>query len=450
MQPYFDEFIENISLGPKQEERIDSAYNGLTEHLQNELGMSEQEIVLQGSYPNNTAVRPPHGGEYDVDVVVISASDSDTADDALNDMQRALEAHGRYKNRLEPRKPCIRIRYADDEIGSFHVDVVPTRGGQLDPDGPLDAPRRGDGWHATNPEEYTEWCRDQGEHFARTVKSLKRWRDDQQDKRAAIKSIVLQVLVEQQMPPLTDDAERLAQTLNNLHQSLVAYRSTVPIVPNPVLPTENLAARWTLADFRDFRQRIAAASAIAQRAVSAADPVDAAAHWRELLGEDFPQPPADQSGLALGDVSHARTIQDQGWVWAPASNFQISVRADILGENGRRVLGRDLTGSTFAIPAGWKLLFHADVVSPQPTEVWWQVVNTGSHAASDTGGLRGDFFRGKNLDGTPSQDRRLNWENTRYAGKHWIEAFLVNRDVVVARSQPLFVNIRNPQWKSRF
>jgi hypothetical protein len=67
--------------------------------------------------------------------------------------------------------------------------------------------------------EYTEWCRGQGEVFARTIKILKRWRDEQQAVHAAIKSVVLQVLVAEVMPDETDDAIRISVTFQKLQPS---------------------------------------------------------------------------------------------------------------------------------------------------------------------------------------------------------------------------------------
>jgi len=216
----FVTFIENISLGERQVERIQSAATALADYLRSAMELeAEDDVFLQGSYANGTAIKPPEGGEYDVDVVVVSATHSDSADDALDDLEDILEDHGRYRDRIQRKKPCVRLKYADDEIGGFHVDVVPVRPSS-DNDAPLDAPRRDEGWHGTAPQEFTQWCKDLGPEFERTVKALKHWRNRQQD-RAAIKSILLQVLVSTHMPTgIQDDAERLTLTLKGLAEAL--------------------------------------------------------------------------------------------------------------------------------------------------------------------------------------------------------------------------------------
>jgi hypothetical protein len=68
--------------------------------------------------------------------------------------------------------------------------------------------------------------------------------------------------------------------------------------------------------------------------------------------------------------------------------------------------------------------------------VHWQVVNTGSEAAQDADGLRGKFY---DSEGGPG----VRWESTRYAGTHWVEAFVVKEGVCVARSGRKYVRIKS-------
>ena len=50
--------------------------------------------------------------------------------------------------------------------------------------------------------------------------------------------------------------------------------------------------------------------------------------------------------------------------------------------------------------------------------------------------LRGDFYTSE-LEG----GKKIRKENTRYIGKHYVEAFLVSDGVCVGRSEPFEVNI---------
>jgi hypothetical protein len=445
LQPQFDDFIERISLGQSQWARIDSAYVTLREYLAKSYGISQDDVFAQGSCANGTAIKPPPEGEYDLDIVVVIPDGNVSSTVALEDLERILAKDSRYAGKLKPKKPCVRIQYADDEIGGFHIDVVPGRE-DATRHAPLEAPRRNEGWHGTAPAEYTAWCRTQGDEFARTVKALKRWRDEQQDVRTAIKSIVLQVLIAECMPRgLASDARRISQTLTNLQQHL-ARSAQPPVVLNPVLPAENLAASWSQESFISFKQHVAKAQAIAERAIETDDPFEAAAAWHELLGEDFPLPKRTEQGLVLADASHAKRPESQGWVERLDSRYRIGVRATVLAEDRRRVIFSDYPSDGPVLQAGWKIRFRASITGPLGGTTWWQVVNTGGHARN-AGGLRGDFFRAKTLGGADSTDPNENWEDTSYTGTHWIEAFLVQGNVVLARSGAILVNVRNKRFR---
>jgi len=440
IQPQFDRFIERVSLGDKQQTRIASAFQSLQDYLCESYGVEADNVFVQGSVANGTAVKPLEGGEYDLDIVVlVPEADGLEANQALLDLETILESHGRYSGKLTAKKPCIRIQYADDEIGGFHIAVVPAR---LHPTraAPIQVPRRDEGWYDSAPREFTAWCHAQGDGFQRSIKALKRWRDDQQDVRQAIKSIVLQVLVARATSPSGSDAQRLATTFSEM-QTFLAQQPGVPVVPNPVLPTENLTERWTLTSFNDFRKEVAAAQAKAQEALDATDDADASALWAELLGEDFPVAPPKAASLVLGDVSHARSLSDEGWYQQIDPGSSIAIQATVYSEARRRRVIKNYEGKQLLL-AGWKIKFFAAVVAPDSGTVWGQVVNTGEHARSRNG-LRGEFFKGRELNGDSTADQRLNWESTSYTGVHLIEAFLVRGSAVVARSGQLLVHIRN-------
>ncbi|WP_080729212.1 nucleotide-binding domain-containing protein [Rhodococcoides fascians] len=445
MDQHFDEFLSRISLGQKQVDRIESAWLTLKGYLIDEYDLSEADIFVQGSYANGTAVRPVEGGEYDVDIICICAPRSVTAKDAIDDLYASLESHGRYKGKLTSKQPCVRIQYADDEIGSFHVDVVPVRPSDDDV-APLDAPRKSTGWHPTAPSEYTSWCQTQGPLFRQTVQMLKRWRDEHQKVRGAVKSIVLQVLVSQSMPVASGSTgERIARTLENMNNALAGL-CWPPEVSNPVLKKENLAERWPQQAFENFQSELREATELAQAALDADDDVEAAENWRNLFGDAFPAIEKNQAkgiySVALADTSHALTPGAKNWTVALDPRYSINIRAwEQLGKNGRRIPYESDTRLLF--PNKW-INFKANIVAPTECSVWWQVTNTGKHAR-DRSGLRGEFFKAKarGSAGKPSKDEADNWEATSYTGTHVVQAFLLVGTRVVAQSDRFFVNIFN-------
>ncbi|WP_167369714.1 nucleotidyltransferase [Amycolatopsis orientalis] len=440
IQTYFRRFRDEISLGDPQVQRIESASTTLIAYLRDHYELTTSQVFLQGSYANGTAVKPVAGGEYDVDIVCVSSSEDDTAADALEDMYSTLESNGRYIGKLKPKQPCVRIEYADDNIGSFHVDVVPVRSSSAS-DAPLDAPRRNSGWHSTAPNEYTAWCAKQGQAFIDCVKMLKRWRDEHQEVRSAVKSIVLQVLVARHLPQwATNDAERIYRTLVSLNNELSSI-ATPPMVLNPVLESENLAARWEVKAFRNFKTELTEAITIARRAIEAPTIIEACEQWRALFGDAFPL--AEKGGqfiVALSDTSHAQLPEARGWYEHLDPRYSASIEAwEYRGKRGKKSPYHSDGPLLFA---GKQLQFKANYTGPTPVDIWWRVINTGQHAR-DESGLRGDFFRAKRRgDGNrQSPDPAENWESTSYTGTHLIEVFLLVGTRVVARSSSFKVNV---------
>ncbi len=433
----FEQFLENISLGDPQVSRINSAWRTVTEFLLASYGVPQQDIFLQGSYANRTAIEPVNGGEYDLDVVAICVDSGTTANRALDDLEARFRADGRFRDRVHRKKPCVRLEYAGDDVGTFHVDIVPVRRTSALP-APLEAPRRGEGWRETAPAEYTQWCQQQGHLYLRTVKMLKRWRAEQQSVRTAIKSIVLQVLVASWMPQINDDATRISETIRALHSRLRDL-ARPPVIQNPVLPTENLAASWSQESFDSFKRELAEAKEWADLALAADDPIETADIWRELFGDDFPSSTPDELGLQLGDFSHAETPVERGWVEAPNPQYSVNVKATV--QRGKRRQNRRAYKSNDpVIFAGHHLHFKTRIAAPNHVDVWWQVANTGGHARAQSG-LRGEIFKGRGLSGNQLTDQTENWESTAYTGSHLIRALLVRNGSVVSKSDWFRVNI---------
>lgn len=432
LSTYFDRFVKVISLDKAHLARMDRAAAALKDLLVKEYGLSASEVFLQGSYPNHTVIEPIEGGEYDIDMVAICIDQNVSGDVALDDLERRLAADGRYKDRIVRKDPCVRLEYSEDDVGKFHVDVVPLH--RRPGTGELLAPRRGSPWKQTAPSEYTEWCRDQGEQFTRTVKILKRWRDQQQEVHDAIKSIVLQVLVAGAMPDIEDDAARIAATFRALHSQLSAL-SAPPEVCNPVLPFENLGASWSIRNFFDFVTELGEAVAAMSEAEAAITVAESADVWHELLGPDFPLPSSDELGIRLEDTSHAEQPASRGWTVGIDSRCKVSISA----KRSTRKSGRAMIPlkPNEPIPRNRNLRFRVAVDCPSDldSKVYWQVVNTGSQARAIEGGLRGEIFEGKDLKGNLLSDGTENWERTEYAGSsHVIRALLVSGNRVIATS----------------
>jgi hypothetical protein len=432
---YFEDFLKNISLGRIQLKRMDVAANAVESFLINSYGLDAQKVFVQGSYANKTVVKPINNGEYDIDVVAICCDTDITCGEALNELQTRLSANGNYSKRIEPRKSCIRLHYAESDVGLFHLDVTPLR--VLPNSASLEAPRKSEKWKPTAPAEYRDWCTNQGELFRRTVMMLKRWRSEQQAEQKVIKSIVLQVLIADSMPKVSDDATRIAETFRNLYAKLGSLAQP-PVVLNPVLSVENLSKNWTAEDFRDFVAELKEATELVAKAEGSSDVVEAANAWNELFGEGFPIPTAEELGLKLGDTSHALKASDMDWAQALEPALSVVVEGTWKSQKrGRRPVPFE-SGDT--ISPNRDLHFQIVSAIPPGTAIWWQVVNTGA-AAKAKDEMRGEIFKGRDLQGFPLTDETQNWEQSAFEGVHEIRALLVRGKKLIAKSEYFIVKI---------
>jgi hypothetical protein len=294
----FEQFHDSIQLSTLSEGRINSAWGRLHGYLHEKFGGVSQDVFIQGSYANDTAVKPAGPkGEYDLDIVCLYG-EPDTAAVAIERLTAVLSEDADLKARLDPNKsgrPCVRLRYADDRDGfGFHVDIVPARG--VDPQGVIDVPMRGqEGWRQSAPFRYTRWCQQQSAMFLRVVRFLKRWRGVHGD--GSIASIILQVLIAEHLDiAATSDAEALASTLAKMHSALAQSPAAPPVILNPVLRSENLGERWKPEDYQTFRRELDEAVQLSRSALMETDQQTSHDLWRRLLGDDFPASPANVTG----------------------------------------------------------------------------------------------------------------------------------------------------------
>ena len=454
LEDEFEDFFQKIQLTQTQASRIESAVDALTGYLIKEYEISPEDVFVQGSFSTSTVVRPApslKNGEYDVDVVIQCAAQGDTPNKALNDLEAIIEAHGTYKDKIDkenPKIPCVRLRYADEDKAKFHVDLVPAK---KNGDGTIEVPRRDEDWEVSNPVAYTSWVISQGDRYQRTLMMFKRWRDETE---APIKSIVLQVLVAECLGDATTDVVSITETFRAMSTLLESHQSP-PDLRNPVLDDEELTSRWNTADFLKFKEAIDDAADLTTTALDEQEHDEAAQIWQKVLGEDFVYTTDKEVSLgltqaSLGDISHVKPLI---FPYNPMVVVSTNIRAyfykpwtrSVYMPRKRRhvqvVIGkaRHEIKSGQVVRSGGHLDYYANVhgLRGRDYEIHWQVVNTGDEATQKSG-LRGTFFASKDTN-----NLKYNYEQTSYEGTHWIECFVILDGVCVARSGRFYLNIKH-------
>lgn len=151
---------EGLQLTPTLHQAAEQHYDAISDLLERSthpLLAPGVDIYSQGSFRIGTTLRPINRREYDLDFVCQLRFRHTTAGgavDVLDAVEAELRDNGRYRDKIERLKRCVRICYA----GEFHMDILPacpepTRGSTAIrvPDRQLEE------WLLSNPKAFAEW-----------------------------------------------------------------------------------------------------------------------------------------------------------------------------------------------------------------------------------------------------------------------------------------------------
>jgi hypothetical protein len=245
--------------------------------------------------------------EYDIDVGLRFAlrPEDYSAGEVRKWVLAAVEGH---TDRVEDKRPCIRVGYAS----GYHVDLVAYscwlegtreqfRLGHkadgwrpADPPGLLDAVNK-----ARKPYENTEDSRSKTDQFRRAVRYLRRWDDVAMPKESESKpsGLAYVLLCDQRLRPKQfvngDPDDRAA--LEVLSASAAAEPGRLA-AKKPTPEYEDLFSKVSDGEMAKLKDRFAALRKALEEADAEPDPVDACKILRGVFGEDFPVPPPEDTG----------------------------------------------------------------------------------------------------------------------------------------------------------
>lgn len=225
-------------------------------------------------------------------------------------------------------------------------------------------------------------------------------------------------------------------------------------IPNPVNPHyagdpedkgENFADRWhedNHAKARAFFQWVAWLRADLDSLLNSNDIAGMRGTLIEAFGDSIAtrtlsQLGAEPAGSSAGALVEAASTAISRFnlphrekpTWPARLTHHVTIEGRATREGWRTLVSKN---GFRKIAKHYSLQFAAKTDVPWPYDVYWQVVNTGAEAASHgPSGLRGKIVPGS----------QTHTESTLYTGVHWIECFIVNDGVLVARSGEFVVEI---------
>lgn len=297
---------------------------------------------LQGSYRRDTGTKPnredPHA---DVDVVVVTTLDPIryTPDLVVARFTPFLEKY--YPGQWERQDRAIKITPTGKDVTldlvvtaapskiqqEFFESVDPTfkaaRTGLPAPEplnfreafdriaksarleewqrDPLLIPSRDLGrWERTHPLEQVRWTQEMNDNtdgnYINVVRAIKWWRKENPDGKYP-KGYPLEHLVGDTCPDEVESvAEGLTLALEAIRDNHRVYVQTgqKPILPDRGVPEHDVFKKITPEQFATFWRLVEMAAGKARAALVAVDNVNSMILWRDLLGDEFPQPPKDE------------------------------------------------------------------------------------------------------------------------------------------------------------
>lgn len=424
------------------------------------------EIYPQGSFRLGTCVRPIRGGggEYDIDLVCRLGLEKEgiTQRDLKEMVGKRLRQKEEYAAILEQSRRCWVLPFSQ----KFHLDVLPSIPNvERPPTGILLTDKELRLWQYSNPKGYADWFHSQMSALIeqmlkasvedvpewkvrtplqRACQLLKRHRDimfkDRPETRPT--SIIISTLAAKAYRGESRIPDAVRGILGGMRQHILYERSKWQI-GNPADPDENFADKWNekpermLAFFewheratKDFGVFFAARTLDEQRQTLSASLRPSDGVFRPTPRDGWITLSAlTESVPALSDDRHSKIAP-----WLMTNRYKATVKANVyLSKNSKRALW-GLTARP--VDKGRWLWFSVDTNTPPPYEVQWQVVNTGQEARQQNQ-LRGDFYPSE------SAASRGRWEQTAYAGTHWVKGYVIKDGACVAQSEKKYVKVKS-------
>ncbi|KVU74716.1 hypothetical protein WK73_15135 [Burkholderia ubonensis] len=430
-------------------------------------------FAAHGSWAHGTIIKPLSGDEFDADLLIIVEPLAGwEAKDYVNKLGSFFDGHSTYKDKVRRYSHCVTIEYAGDR----RIDIAPCVKGRLGLDRYEVCNRISNAFEASSPLAYTNWVMGRnavagGNDLRKVMRLLKYLRDIKTN--FTCPSFLFTTLVgshifdaDKGSAAFADTPTCLKTVVGRLDDWLQQHHS-VPVICNPVLPSEIQSRVWDQTQYSNFRDKINLYRGWIDDAYNEADRDESIGKWQRVFGDEFASGEAKESAR----VSESLIVKSA----AVALAGQLRDLVDLIKQKGRVALPTRMTSLPYVRRPKWRAATQQhtvrvaaelltsmngtrlrQVVSLEPLQpgrairftamnnvgvpfpsnykVEWRVTNT-DKAAYNANSLRGDFYR--------SDAGFSRTEGLTYRGVHFVEAFLVGKSDgrLYGKSEPFYVVI---------
>ncbi|MCU1484399.1 MAG: hypothetical protein JWN67_1145 [Actinomycetia bacterium] len=303
----FDHFMRNtVNMDEGRLRSLKTSVDAIYSTLANddELGELVEGMDPQGSWAQETIIKPVDGREFDADFMLVMTHQPGWKPSAyLTAVYEALRRSPTYKDKVQKKHRCVRVVYAAD----YHVDIVPfvvlpdgsevIAHHEMTEDGEIDE------WEDTDPTAFTAWMQRQdgvaNGNLRRTIRLMKYLRDHHMNFKLT-RSVILTVVLGERVSArrkldepdcYSDLPTAFVHILEDLDDWMDS-RPNLPPLPDPSGANNDFSHRWSQESYENLAAKVKTIAADARAAI---DPDLSVEHslkaWQKVFGSDFKRPP---------------------------------------------------------------------------------------------------------------------------------------------------------------
>lgn len=153
-----DRMAEEVQLDKTRRDRMKSSYEAVKEWIESDekfFKPHKYDVYPHGSVRIMTTVKPFGREEFDLDIAIhLKYGTPHSPERIYNELRRRLNEHGLYRDVLEAKNRCIRLKYA----GDYHMDILPgVQEVEYDRNRIMVPDRELGSWVSSNPRGYADW-----------------------------------------------------------------------------------------------------------------------------------------------------------------------------------------------------------------------------------------------------------------------------------------------------
>ena len=432
----------------------DRLISRLPQHLHG-VNVTEENFYPQGSVAMRTIIQTRFDDEeYDIDdglvlerEQLLDADGRELSVPAVRDRLKAALQDGRFKKQPALMTNCVRVFYADEGAAKHHVDIPAYRRWNED-DGSTTRELAGqDRWIVSDPTQVNRRfdelvtrlnseAEGSGTQLRRIVRLLKRFCRSREDWLDLLPNGMKLTMLAAECHRYD---ERLDVAFRFLLSSVKERLTSSKVIRNLAHPDQPAITRST--EDPNVVALLSKVESALDILVDLDRPdctlADTRVAWDWLFqSEGFLEQLDDAfEGRILKDSVGAPEIPSQfPWVENLPWPFVQRYRVQVSARYSLKTYGWRSFDSGTPVAKGVSLRFDPATDVQGEHRIYWQVVNTGPEAR------RARCMRGEILAASDAKTGSRN-ESTQYTGRHWVECFVVQGDVCVARSGPFIVAI---------